>query len=111
MMRSLLNRTDIVTGAAGKGMGRSIALTLAPEGVKVVVNYRASADSAQAIANHITGQGGRAAAFQADVTRQNECGELVDFAARQYGPVGICIIVPGAGWHPEPIDKIGRAHV
>ena len=34
------NRIAIVTGAAGKGMGRSIALSLAREGAKVVVNYR-----------------------------------------------------------------------
>ena len=34
----------LVTGAAGKGMGRSIALTLAREGANVVANYRKSAD-------------------------------------------------------------------
>ena len=33
-------KVAIVTGAAGNGMGRSIALTLAREGAKVVVNYR-----------------------------------------------------------------------
>ena len=35
-------KVAIVTGAAGKGMGRSIALTLAREGARVVVNYRQS---------------------------------------------------------------------
>lgn len=32
MTRSLFGRTAIVTGAAGHGMGRSIALTLARDG-------------------------------------------------------------------------------
>ena len=41
-------RTAIVTGAAGNGMGRSIALTLARGGVNVVVNYRSSKQQAEA---------------------------------------------------------------
>ena len=39
-------KTAIVTGAAGNGMGRSIALNLAREGANVVVNYLTSSDSA-----------------------------------------------------------------
>ena len=61
-------KVAIVTGAAGRGMGRSIALTLAREGASVVVNYRTSGDRAQAIVAHVTGRGGKALAFQADVT-------------------------------------------
>ncbi len=49
----LKNRVALVTGSAGNGMGRSIALTLAREGAKVVINYRRSKDEAQAIVNHI----------------------------------------------------------
>ena len=33
------NKVALVTGAAGNGLGRSIALTLAREGARVVVNY------------------------------------------------------------------------
>lgn len=33
------DKVAIVTGAAGKCMGRSIAFTLAREGAKVIVNY------------------------------------------------------------------------
>jgi NAD(P)-dependent dehydrogenase (short-subunit alcohol dehydrogenase family) len=57
------NKVAIVTGAAGNGMGRSIALTLAREGASVVVNYLTSQDSAQAIVKYITDQGGNAIAF------------------------------------------------
>ena len=49
----LKGRSAIVTGAAGKGMGRSIALTLAREGAKVVVNYLTSAPSAKAIVPYL----------------------------------------------------------
>ena len=54
------NKVAIVTGAAGKGMGRNIALTLAREGAKVVVNYRTSEKSAKAIVEHIESRGGSA---------------------------------------------------
>jgi len=99
-------KSAIVTGAAGKGMGRSVALTLAREGANVVVNYRKSTDSAAAIAKHIESRGGRALAFQADVTEQDQCQALVDAATETFGRVDICIIGPGGGWHPEPIEKL-----
>ena len=78
------DKTAIVTGAAGTGMGRSIALTLAREGAAVVVNYLTSADSAAAIVTHIEKQGGRALAFQADVTQQPQCKALVDASTEKF---------------------------
>ena len=103
---TLKHRTAIVTGAAGKGMGRSIALTLARQGANVVVNYRTSADSAQAVVKHITDNGGAAVAFQADVFTADGCKQLVDASIQQFRQVDICIIGPGADWRPGPIHKI-----
>jgi 3-oxoacyl-[acyl-carrier protein] reductase len=106
MRKSLLDRTAVVTGAAGSGMGRSIALTLAREGANVVVNYFHSADRAAAVVAHIEGRSGRALACRADVTREDQCKALVDSAIGAFGRVDICIIGPGGGWHPEPIDQL-----
>ncbi len=100
------DKVAIVTGAAGKGMGRSIALTLAREGAKVVVNYRTSEQSAQRVAEHIKSRGGDAMTTQGDVFRADDCRRLVDAAIERYGNVDICVIGPGAGWHPEPAAKI-----
>jgi len=99
-------KTAIVTGAAGKGMGRSIALTLAREGANVVVNYLTSSDSAAAVVAYIEKLGGRASAFQADVTRQDQCKALVNSTIKAFGQVDICIIGPGGGWHQESVDKL-----
>jgi 3-oxoacyl-[acyl-carrier protein] reductase len=103
------SRVAIVTGAAGNGMGRSIALTLAREGVDVVVNYRTSSESAAAIVAHIEKQGGRALAFRADITRQDQCRSLVEGTVEAFGQVDICIIGPGGGWHPRPVDQLDSA--
>lgn len=102
-------KTAIVTGGAGKGMGRSIAVTLAREGANVVVNYLRSSDSAAAIVSYIEKQGRRAFAFQADVTQQDQCKALVDATIEEIGQVDICIIGPGGGWHQESVDKLDSA--
>jgi len=102
-------RTAIVTGAAGNGMGRSIALTLDREGASVVVNYLTSSDSAASVVAHIEKQGGRALAVQADITQQDQCKALVDATVEAFGQVDICVIGPGGGWHQEPVDKLDSA--
>jgi NAD(P)-dependent dehydrogenase (short-subunit alcohol dehydrogenase family) len=102
-------KVAIVTGAAGNGMGRSIALTLAREGAKVVVNYNTSQASAQKIVEHICSQGGNATAVQADIFTSEGCTRLVAEAMTAFGNVDICVVGPGGGWHPEPIEQLDIA--
>jgi len=99
-------KVAVVTGAAGGGMGRSIALTLAREGASVVVNYRSSRDQAGKIVEQIKSDGGAAAAIQADIFEAQGCEDLIDQTISQFGRVDICIIGPGGGWHPEPVDQL-----
>jgi NAD(P)-dependent dehydrogenase (short-subunit alcohol dehydrogenase family) len=103
---ALKDKVALVTGSAGKGMGRSIALTLARERAKVVVNYRTSKDQAQAIVNHIESHSGSAIAVEADVFEAEDCAHLVDKTIEHFGKIDICVVNPGAGWHPEPVDKL-----
>ena len=100
------DRVAIVTGAAGKGMGRSIALTLGREGAKVIVNYRTSAESARQIVDRLGEGNGEALAVQADVFTAKGWKKLVDAAIERFGRVDICIINPGAGWHGEPPEAL-----
>ncbi len=108
-MKGCEGRVALVTGAAGSGMGRSIALTLAREGARVVVNYRRSAESAGAIVAQIQSRGGTALAVQGDVFTAEGCAALVEETARALGAIEICIIGPGAGWHAEPVDRLKPA--
>ena len=106
---SCAGKVALVTGAAGKGMGRSIALTLAREGAKVVVNYRTSQVEAEAIVAQIERKGGRAIAVQADLFEEQGCRHLVEATVDRFGQIDICIIGPGGGWHPEPIHQLAAA--
>ncbi len=99
-------RVALVTGAAGGGMGRSIALTLAREGARVMVNYLASEEMAGRVVGHVTDRGGEAIAVRADVFTAEGCKELVDAALDKFGRIDILIVGPGGGWHPEPPEKL-----
>jgi NAD(P)-dependent dehydrogenase (short-subunit alcohol dehydrogenase family) len=99
-------KVALVTGAAGSGLGRSIALTLAREGAHVIINYRTSEASAHAIVEYIENTGGQALAISADVMEVVGCNKLVDATIERFGQIDICIIGPGGGWHPETIEKL-----
>lgn len=99
-------KTALVTGASGKGMGRSIALTLARDGYAVAVNYRQNETAARDIAALIQSRGGRAAAMQGDVFKQEDCEALVRNTVEQFGRLDVCVIGPGADWNPEPVTAL-----
>jgi 3-oxoacyl-[acyl-carrier protein] reductase len=105
-MKACEGKVALVTGAAGSGLGRSIALTLAREGAKVIVNYRTSEAQALAIVEQIESSGGCATAVAADVFTSAGCAALVDSALAQFGQLDICVIGPGGGWHPQQIDQL-----
>ena len=69
MSRKLSGKVAIVTGAS-KGIGASIAIHLAAEGAAVVVNYSSSKQGADRVVGEITGNGGKAIAVQADLSKE-----------------------------------------
>ncbi|MEB7771727.1 3-oxoacyl-[acyl-carrier-protein] reductase [Kurthia gibsonii] len=80
----------IVTGAS-RGIGREIALKLAEEGAKVVVNYSGSKEKAEAVAAEIIAKGGEAIVHQANVANADEVKGLVDATMAAFGSVDILV--------------------
>lgn len=79
---SLENKVAIVTGGS-RGIGRAIALELAARGAAVVVNYHKSSEAANEAVKKIQEAGGKAAAFQADVSDLKQAEALVNRYVRQ----------------------------
>jgi len=91
---SLENKTALVTGGS-RGIGRAIALEFAARGAAVVVNYNKSSEAAEEAVKQIQSTGGKAAAFQADVSDFKQAEALVKFAIETFG--GLDILVNNAG--------------
>lgn len=87
---SLKERVAIVTGGS-RGIGRAVALELAVRGASVVVNYNTSPAGAEEVVNQIEAGGGKAAAFQADVSDFEAAGKLVKFAVETFGDLHILV--------------------
>lgn len=89
-MSVLAGRVALVTGAS-RGVGAAIAGVLADEGAAVVVNYLKSGGLAEEVAGGIRARGGRAVAHRADVTDEGAVKEMVERAAREFGPVDVLV--------------------
>ena len=95
----LRDKVSVVTGA-GRGIGRAIALSVAAEGSKVVVNaLRRSDGYADATAQEIIRKGGQAIACYADVSDFEQARKLVQTTVEVYGKIDILVNNAGiTGW-------------
>lgn len=89
-MKTLDNKVAIVTGGS-RGIGKSIALELARQGAKVVINYNSNADAALEVVKEIEALGSQAYASQADVSDSAQAKVLIDDAIRQFGKVDLLV--------------------
>jgi NAD(P)-dependent dehydrogenase (short-subunit alcohol dehydrogenase family) len=91
---SLAGRTALVTGAAS-GIGRAIALMFARAGAAVAVGHLDSAAKADAVVREITALGGKAIAFDADVTLSAAVASMVDATQAVLGPIDVLVNCAG----------------
>ncbi len=80
----------VVTGAS-RGIGRAIALKLASEGAKVIVNYNGSKDRALEVKQKIEENGGSAEIYQCDVSDFEKCEAFITDIIRQWGRIDILV--------------------
>ncbi|RKP44162.1 SDR family NAD(P)-dependent oxidoreductase [Trinickia fusca] len=94
----LQQKVAVVSGAS-RGIGRATAKALAAKGAAVAVVFRVQREAAAAVVAEIAAAGGRAEAFQADVTDSESVRSLADAVAERFGRVDV--LVNNAGVYGE----------
>ena len=108
-MKKLEGKVALVTGAA-RGIGAAIAERLAADGASVAINYATSKEDAEALAERIRGNGGKAKAIHADIGNPSQAKAFVDAAVKEFGRLDI--LVNNAGkFHIGPIGTVDEADV
>lgn len=84
----------LITGAS-RGIGRAIAVRLAADGYKVIINYRQNAKAAEQVCRQIQQNGGSALPLPADVSQPEAVAQLFEQIQTQLG--GVDVLVNNAG--------------
>lgn len=92
-MKRLEGKIAIITGST-EGMGKATALLFAKQGAKVAVTGRTE-ETGKEVEKEIIDAGGEAKYFPLDVSREENCKEVVEAVVHQWG--GLDILVNNAG--------------
>ncbi|WP_406480964.1 SDR family oxidoreductase [Streptomyces sp. NBC_01615] len=90
----LKGQKALVTGA-NSGIGRATAIALGQAGADVVVNYVAGSEEAEKVVEEITSFGVRAAAYEADVSNEDQVVAMMDRMVQEFGTIDILVANAG----------------
>lgn len=94
------NKIALVTGSS-RGLGRSMAISLAKKGIDVIITYHNNQQEAENVTNEIKSTGQKAYAFQLDASHtesfDNFFKELSGFLEKERGNANIDFLVNNAG--------------
>ena len=99
MSDNIEGKVVVITGASS-GLGEATAKTLSALGATVVLGARRQ-DRIQALANELTGSGGKALAVTTDVADRQQVKNLVDAAVKAYGRIDV--MINNAGLMPQAL--------
>ncbi|UMB54938.1 SDR family oxidoreductase [Lutibacter sp. A64] len=89
-MSNIQNKVILVTGSS-KGIGREVAILLAKNGAKIIVNHSNSQKEADETVNEIQKNGGEAIAIKADVSDRDQVKQLFDKSIASFGRIDVLV--------------------
>lgn len=85
----LSGRVAIITGS-GKGIGKGIAIRLAKEGMRVVINAR-NKDNVNSVTEELQSLGGDALACPGDISKPEDIQRLIDETFHMFGRIDLLV--------------------
>lgn len=83
-------KVAVVTGAS-RGIGRAIALRLAQDGCKVIINYNGSEEAAQKVKAEIEALGQEAEVMQCNVADYDSCQQFIEKIIADNGRIDVLV--------------------
>ncbi|MBP2703747.1 SDR family oxidoreductase [Microbispora sp. RL4-1S] len=108
-MTGYQGKVAVITGSS-RGIGRSLALTLAAGGASIVVNYKKNADLAERTCKDVEQAGGTAIAVRADVEQPEEIDALFEAVGDAFGRVDFFVCNAAASSFKN-IEDLRRHHL
>ena len=82
--------TALITGS-GRNIGRAIALSLASDGLNVIVNGSSRKEMCDAVADQARALGVEAAVIMGDISKKDELARMTRNALEQFGSVDVLV--------------------
>jgi glucose 1-dehydrogenase len=100
---SLAEKVAIVTGGSS-GIGKAVALELARQGARLMIDYVSHPEAADAVEKEIEGFGGSAVGVQADVSKVEDLQRLVGATVEKFGRLDIMVNNAGVETRTSILD-------
>ncbi len=100
---TLQNKVAIVTGG-NSGIGKAVALELARQGARVVIDYVTHPEATEALERQIASLGRQFLGIEADVSKVEDVQRLVDAAVNRFGRLDILVNNAGIETRTSVLD-------
>ncbi|MEE4211744.1 MAG: SDR family NAD(P)-dependent oxidoreductase [Parvularcula sp.] len=109
-MGKFSGKTIVVTGSGKqKGLGQGILQAFADEGANCVVSDLLINGEAEAVADELRGRGVEVSTFACDVSKPDQCSDLVARAVDTFGAVDVMVNNAGIGFKMKPLLEVDTA--